>query len=749
MKSTKKVLIFSLALVLIFGNFLFFSKIAKAEVTVSNVIATPRSSTTMHLQWDSTYSDNTIIHYKTSDMTDWIEYIANCYDKINASARECQAVLNYLVPGDIYSYKFKEGELSQEQVYSYFVMPTDIEVNQINVKNITNNSAIVSWSSNEKLNSKVFYYPSSNEFDQKTISDSIFTNNHNIALTNLKPNTEYKYQIISLNQEGGGLISSWNNMLTFTTTNKPDLTIKDIYLENDLIKVKYCNNGSSFQSGKYFYIKMTANGKTHTGTSNNSNYLFEVPASATCKNTDGYPISYFGLTGEYTFEVKAEIDWENNIDETDENNNTLTKTIIINSGKPDLTIKNVYFSPQNPKVDEPFNGQVRVEIANLGESGVIKEFPVSVVLSSNWILLDWADIDQTIFVNDVVAGSTQILSFNLKKDYIFQNKNLEVRAWADSNGVGYHDNLKNDNLFIDESNENNNTFYKKITLAENKPDLTIQDVYLENDLIKVKYCNNGSSSQSGKYFYIKITANGKTHTGTSNNSNYIFEVPAPETCKNTDGYPISYFGLTGEYTFEVKAEIDWENNIDETDENNNTLTKTINITPKIQTPISPTTPPQISKRLSGKLLLDVDQGGAIWFVDNMNYKRHNVKWNNALNIFQMFALGITDDDLLKIPAKTESINQDLDTDGDGYKDEHELKKGYSPYNNKLVKFKLDNKVGQRLKGRFLLQVQKGGAIWYVDSNGYRHSVRWNNLRPLFESLALGITNFDLKKIEEE
>ena len=155
----------------------------------------------------------------------------------------------------------------------------------------------------------------------------------------------------------------------------------------------------------------------------------------------------------------------------------------------------------------------------------------------------------------------------------------------------------------------------------------------------------------------------------------------------------------------------------------------------------------ITNRLKGRLLLQVQQGGAIWYVNPIDSQKYQVTWETAMPLFQDFALGITDNDLLKIPAKTESINPDLDTDGDGYKDEHELKNGYSPYNSQSVKFKLDNKVGQRLKGRFLLQVQKNGAIWYVDSNGYRHSVRWDNLRPIFESLALGITNFDLIKIE--
>ncbi len=53
----------------------------------------------------------------------------------------------------------------------------------------------------------------------------------------------------------------------------------------------------------------------------------------------------------------------------------------------------------------------------------------------------------------------------------------------------------------------------------------------------------------------------------------------------------------------------------------------------------------------------------------------------------------------------------------------------------------------RLKGKLLLQVEQRGAIWFVDKDGYRHSVTWNNLMPLFQGLALGITNVDLNKIQ--
>ncbi len=159
----------------------------------------------------------------------------------------------------------------------------------------------------------------------------------------------------------------------------------------------------------------------------------------------------------------------------------------------------------------------------------------------------------------------------------------------------------------------------------------------------------------------------------------------------------------------------------------------------------------IGQRLRGRLLLAIQQGGAVYYVDNVNYQKHLIKWDNALPIFQQFALGITDEDLLKIPVAVETIRENLDSDSDSYTDRSELEHGFSPYIPGAYqgRFQVDKNFANRLKNKFLLQVNQGGAIWYVDNNGVRHNVRWSNLKALFEKLALGITNNDLSNIVTE
>ena len=124
----------------------------------------------------------------------------------------------------------------------------------------------------------------------------------------------------------------------------------------------------------------------------------------------------------------------------------------------------------------------------------------------------------------------------------------------------------------------------------------------------------------------------------------------------------------------------------------------------------------LSKRLSGRLLLQVEDGGRIWYVSPTDYKRYEITFANALPVFQKLSLGITNKDLEKIPLQD-------------------------------TKTKISS-LAERLSGRLLLQVEDGGRIWYVSPTDYkRYEATWSNLMDLFQKLSLGITNENLEKIE--
>lgn len=124
---------------------------------------------------------------------------------------------------------------------------------------------------------------------------------------------------------------------------------------------------------------------------------------------------------------------------------------------------------------------------------------------------------------------------------------------------------------------------------------------------------------------------------------------------------------------------------------------------------------KLSAKLAGRLLLQVEKGGVIWYVNPSDHKRYLVTPDNALSLFRGLSLGITEANLEKIP-----------TPNSQQKGEAALRK--------------------RLAGKLLLRVEKAGAISYVDYQGYRHDVTRENLMDLFRSLSLGISNENIYKI---
>jgi hypothetical protein len=123
----------------------------------------------------------------------------------------------------------------------------------------------------------------------------------------------------------------------------------------------------------------------------------------------------------------------------------------------------------------------------------------------------------------------------------------------------------------------------------------------------------------------------------------------------------------------------------------------------------------LARRVKGRMLLRVENRGEIWYVSPEDEKKYQVTFENALYLFQNLALGVSDSDLDKIPI-----------DGSGQTGDRGLR--------------------NRLSGYLLLQVEKGGAIWYVDHNGFRHSITWDNLLDVFEKLSLGVSDSDLSQI---
>jgi len=123
----------------------------------------------------------------------------------------------------------------------------------------------------------------------------------------------------------------------------------------------------------------------------------------------------------------------------------------------------------------------------------------------------------------------------------------------------------------------------------------------------------------------------------------------------------------------------------------------------------------LSKRLSGKILIQTEKNGEAWYVNPNTYKRTYLKDGiAAFNIMRKYGLGITNEDFVKLQ------NSDI-------------------------------KMLERLKGKIVLKVQENGEAYYINPTDTKlyylkdGPAAYNIMR----NLGLGITNDNLSRIATE
>ena len=178
---------------------------------------------------------------------------------------------------------------------------------------------------------------------------------------------------------------------------------------------------------------------------------------------------------------------------------------------------------------------------------------------------------------------------------------------------------------------------------------------------------------------------------------------------------------------------------------------------------------KLAKKLSGKILLAVEDGGKAYYVDSKSLQKYYLADGNAAyNALKKFGVGITNVNLNKIPVGIEdrvlgvdSDNDGLDdktevalgtnsnkadTDGDGYQDGQEVKSNYNPKG--AGKSNTSSTYAKGLEGKIVLQVEGNGEAWYIH-NGMRYYLADGEAAyKIMKFLSLGITNSDLSQIKE-
>lgn len=174
--------------------------------------------------------------------------------------------------------------------------------------------------------------------------------------------------------------------------------------------------------------------------------------------------------------------------------------------------------------------------------------------------------------------------------------------------------------------------------------------------------------------------------------------------------------------------------------------------------------------LNGKILLQVESHGEAWYVSPRDGNRHYMKNGEAaLKLMREVGVGISNDNLKKIPVANANLKGDKDTDSDGlsdvveealgtnrdradsdndgHDDYTEIINGYNPLGSGKLNYDLNFAKAQA--GKIFLQVDGKGEAWYVnpDNNKRYFLSRPSDAYNLMRSLGLGISNKDLEKIK--
>ena len=270
---------------------------------------------------------------------------------------------------------------------------------------------------------------------------------------------------------------------------KPDLTVKSISenTADNSINITIKNIGTVDADITNSAVKVTYS-------SDNGNYTGLINAGWLGKKTlvadeeysilfnkANYLLSTINFVPGLTYKIIAYADYGDGIAESNENNNSLEKTVIVSgASKPDLTVTSIKFeSPNNLKGED---GTLSVAVKNLGSD-----------LSGGTAgLLSWYN---NFSAQNFVFGSStpSILSFKTDRDVLTASKPLNTNesvtfSWLGnfntSGNLYLHFTVDNGNE-LDESNEKNNTLSTVIQIKENSQDKT--ETIKDEQVVEIDY----------------------------------------------------------------------------------------------------------------------------------------------------------------------------------------------------------------------------------------------------------------------
>ena len=266
------------------------------------------------------------------------------------------------------------------------------------------------------------------------------------------------------------------------------------------------------------------------------------------ETSDEVSYSWIPLS-EGSVEIKAVVDKDNSVSESDETNNELTKTVTVAEDfLPDLIIEDIVPESEG-EVGKTLNLTLRVKNQGTASSEGVQ---------AKYYINGTAPNQDDIQIPSLSEGGQADVIFSLVPD---REGQMEVKVRIDSGTDVY------------ESNEDNNEFTKIVDVKTILPDLIIESLSLNPEAPRigdditftVSIKNNGLRDSASSELKYNINGTNVTQDG---------KVSIPEIAVGETKTGIFHWVPEEEGNIDVRLEVDSENAIREDDETNNELTKT-------------------------------------------------------------------------------------------------------------------------------------------------------------------------------